>query len=101
MLHLEFLVSQYIQENPKLEKIPESRKCRLSSVGRAADLFIEIKGYYSPKDQEKIKQFPFSIRLLREKDLVDIFKYVVDMYGKDFIRLYESQCSSVGRAVAL
>lgn len=54
--------------------------------------FIEIKGYLSPRNIEKIKQFPHDLYILEvytEKELTPILKTVINLYGKDYIKLYE------------
>ena len=51
--------------------------------------YVEIKGYYSDRDKEKIKQFTEKIIVLERKDLEFIFDYVIGMYGNDYINLYE------------
>ena len=48
---------------------------------------VEIKGYSSPQWQAKLQYNP-DITVLYEKDLKDVFEYVVNKYGKDYIRLY-------------
>lgn len=52
--------------------------------------FVEIKGYSSPQWEAKLKANP-DVKVLYEKDLQDVFNYVHDKYGKDFIRLYEGK----------
>lgn len=49
---------------------------------------IEIKGYCSDKDKEKIKQYP-NIKVLYKNDLQPILEWVKEKYGKDFIKLYK------------
>lgn len=58
---------------------------------KIGDKFIEIKGWLDEKNKEKIKQFPNDLKLeiLFEKDLLPIFEYVENIYGKDWIKLYE------------
>lgn len=53
--------------------------------------YIEIKGWMNDRDKEKIKSFTKPIRVLLRKDMDYIFDYVINKYGKDFIRLYESK----------
>lgn len=47
----------------------------------------EIKGYRSPQWEAKLRANQ-DVRVLYEKDLADVFQYVVTKYGKDFIQLY-------------
>lgn len=54
------------------------------------NLFIEIKGSLKEKDKFKIDQFPFELKVLFKKDLKEIFSYVKNKYGNDFIKLYEN-----------
>jgi hypothetical protein len=51
--------------------------------------YVEIKNYKSAVTDAKINQFPFKIKILYKNDLEDIFKYVINKHGKDFIKLYE------------
>lgn len=53
--------------------------------------YIEIKGYYDNKTKEKEKQFPKNEKLiiLKQKEMQPILDYVINKYGKDFIKLYE------------
>lgn len=55
--------------------------------------YVEIKGWVDSKSIEKIRQFPedLIIKVLLPKDLTEIFKFVEDKYGKNFISLYEAQ----------
>jgi len=53
--------------------------------------YIEIKNYVTEQVNEKIKQFPYKLKMLYKNDLTDVFKYVEDKYGKDFIKLYENK----------
>lgn len=49
---------------------------------------VEIKGYDSPQWQAKISANP-DIVVLYYSDLKPILDYVINTYGKDYIRLYE------------
>ena len=49
----------------------------------------EIKGFSSQEWLAKIVSNP-DVRVLYEKDLDFVFEYVIDKYGKDFIKLYEN-----------
>ena len=49
---------------------------------------VEIKGYSDSKWEAKIKSNP-DIKVLFEKDISYILEYVIEKYGKDFIKLYE------------
>ena len=50
--------------------------------------YVEIKNYKSAITDAKIDQFPLKIKILYKNDLKNIFEYVVNKYGKDFIKLY-------------
>jgi len=54
---------------------------------------VEIKGYKSPQWNAKQNAYP-NISVLYQKDLKDVFEYVQNKYGKDYIRLYETTVSS-------
>lgn len=51
--------------------------------------YIEIKGYWNKTIDLKLKYFPHKIKILYKDDLKEIFDYVENKYGKDFIKLYE------------
>lgn len=50
---------------------------------------IEIKGYKSPQWEAKQLAAPH-VKTLYQKDLSDIFEYVIAKYGKNFVSLYGS-----------
>ena len=50
---------------------------------------IEIKGYKSKQSLFKEKTFQ-DIKFLYYEDLKEVFKYVENKYGKDYIKLYEN-----------
>lgn len=60
--------------------------------------YYEIKGYEDIKLKSKIEYFPFKIKVLYKSDLKLIFDYVISIYGKNYISLYEDKrykcCSS-------
>ena len=41
------------------------------------------------ENKEKIRQFKFNLKVLYEKDMTQYLTYVINKYGKDYIRLYE------------
>ena len=49
---------------------------------------VEIKGYLSPQWEAKLRYNP-DVTVLYEKDLKHVFDYVIQNYGKDYIKLYE------------
>ena len=55
------------------------------------DVYYEIKGQDLFYTQEKINQFPKSKKLivLREKEMRPIIKKVIEVYGKEFARMYD------------
>ncbi len=53
------------------------------------DLFVEVKGFNSVQNEEKIKQFSKKLAIMYKEDLKYIFEYVIKKYGKNFIELYE------------
>jgi len=73
---------EYTFENQKYKFYPDFK---LVDV----DFFFEIKGWITKKDEEKIHQFNHPIKVLGKKDLIDVFSYVVDKYGKSYTNLYE------------
>ncbi len=55
----------------------------------ATDTYIEIKGYYDRKTKEKEKQFVGKLIIYKLDMMKPILKYVIEKYGKDFVKLYE------------
>lgn len=51
--------------------------------------YIEIKGRMLDKDLEKIKQFPLSLEVIDKDKIWKYLDYVIDKYGKDFIKMYD------------
>ena len=51
--------------------------------------YIEIKGYITNQVKEKIKQFPYKIKILEKNEIKVFIDYVTSKYGNDFIKLYE------------
>lgn len=62
--------------------------------------YVEIKGYETERSRAKIRDFPHPIVLLKEKDLTQIFQYVKDKYGTDYVRLY-TEDTEVGSSSGL
>jgi hypothetical protein len=52
--------------------------------------YVEIKGYESNKAKEKKKQFPHKLIMYYSKEMKPILEYVINKYGKDFIKLYKN-----------
>jgi len=52
--------------------------------------YIEVKGYFDKRSQEKLKQFRGKISLLQHKDMENMLYYTTLKYGKDFIHLYDT-----------
>jgi hypothetical protein len=51
--------------------------------------YIEIKNFNSERLKSKLKYFPHKIKVLYKKDLKKEFEYVIEKYGKNYIKLYE------------
>ena len=51
--------------------------------------YIEIKNFLTEQVKEKIKQFKHKLNILFKKDILYMFDYVINKYGKKFIKLYE------------
>lgn len=50
---------------------------------------MEIKGYLSDRNKAKIDQFPHQISVYAGKEMMPIIEEIINLYGKDYIRLYE------------
>lgn len=53
--------------------------------------YVEIKGFMRDRDLYKIKDFPHKLIIMEKDDMKHILSYVIDKYGKDFIKLYEKE----------
>jgi len=56
--------------------------------------FVEIKGWLSPQNQAKISQFPhdkYQLNVYTEAHMKPIISEVIQRYGKDFVRLYNTE----------
>lgn len=53
------------------------------------DEYVEIKNYETEQVKEKTKQFPHKLKILYKTDLKDIFEYVINKYGKNYVTMYE------------
>lgn len=58
--------------------------------------YVEIKGYFTPKDKQKIQQFPerLHIRLITRQEIKKYLTYVESVYGKQFFNLYDKNSPS-------
>lgn len=53
------------------------------------NVYIEIKGYITEQWLAKLEHNK-NVKVLYEKDLQHILEYVINNYGKDFVKLYLS-----------
>lgn len=55
------------------------------------DTYVEIKGFWSSQWQAKLNQFPKTekLKIIGKNEIKPYLEYVVNKYGKDFIKLYE------------
>ena len=53
--------------------------------------FVEIKGYCTEQWQAKLDQFPKeeNLKVITKKEIEPYLEYVINKYGKNFIKLYE------------
>lgn len=80
---------KFKRNNKGFEYFFENKKYKFFPDFKVGNSYIEIKGYSDKKTEEKIKQFPFKIRVLYKQDLKEVFNYVLTNYGTNFIKLYE------------
>jgi hypothetical protein len=55
------------------------------------EIYIEIKGWMTEKNRQKILQFPKKLNVLTGNEMKPILEYVRNKYGEDFISLYEDK----------
>lgn len=53
------------------------------------DYFIEVKGFFTDKEIAKVKCFPHKLKIYSGNGIKMILEFVEDIYGKDFIRMYD------------
>jgi len=70
---------KYIYENKEYRYYPDFIE---------AGQYIEIKGYKTKKDDEKWKVVK-NLKIMFYEDIKYMLDYVINIYGKDFIKLYE------------
>ena len=51
--------------------------------------YVEIKGYMDKKNEAKINQFPHKLKVFIDEEMNKFLDYVINKYGKDFIKMYE------------
>ena len=59
----------------------------------ATNTYVEIKGYRSAQFDAKVAEFPHSLVVVYENDMLDILQYVVTKHGKEFTALYDQETS--------
>jgi len=55
------------------------------------DKYVEIKNFRSEITDTKINAFPHTINVIYKDTIKPYLDYVIDKYGKDFIKLYEKE----------
>lgn len=53
--------------------------------------YVEIKGYLDKRNEIKIKSFDKKLIIIDKKDIKQYINYVVEKYGKDYIKLYDEK----------
>jgi len=53
--------------------------------------YVEIKGYLDKKNEIKIKSFDKKLIIIDKKGIKQYIDYVVEKYGKDYIKLYNEK----------
>jgi hypothetical protein len=72
----------------KFEYIFEDKKHHYHPDFIVDNKYVEIKGWVNVLTQSKINQFPYELIVLYKNDMKEIFDYVINKYGKDYIKLY-------------
>lgn len=52
-------------------------------------LYLEIKGYMTEQNKEKIRQFRGRLEIIGKNEIKPYLDYVIEKYGKEFVDLYE------------
>jgi hypothetical protein len=81
---------KFVRNTKKFDFFFEDKICKyLPDFILEDGTYVEIKGYKTKKDEAKISQFKYKLIVLMRKELEEVFNYVIDKYGKNFINLYE------------
>lgn len=80
----------FIRNKDKFEYTYENKKHKYIPDFKLNDLYIEIKGFERPNDKFKYAACP-NLKVMYEKDLKYCFDYVINKYGKNYIKLYENK----------
>lgn len=51
--------------------------------------FTEIKGWLDAKNKAKIAQFPHKLTVLGKSEIQPVLRYVREIYGEDFVKMYD------------
>ena len=83
-----------VQNHDSFEYIYSNNIHRYTPDFIVNNVYIEIKGYYTSKDKEKLLQFPkhLNIVLITNKDVQKYIKYAKLTYGNNFFNLYDKDC---------
>jgi hypothetical protein len=65
------------------------------------DVYYEIKGFLRGNDKFKFKYFPHKLKIMLKEDLIEIFDYVKNKYGNNFIELYEGNPHKIKKNICL
>lgn len=57
--------------------------------------YVEVKGYLSDRDQQKLLQFSGKLLVVGAKEMQPILAEVIQVYGKDFFNLYETTTPTI------
>lgn len=69
---------------------------------RLADgTYVEIQGYETARSRAKYASFPHQLQVLHRAEMEQMFVYVVGMYGKNLVSLYEYNTPKPGRVAEL
>lgn len=83
---------QFKRNTKGFEYIFNEKKFRYFPDFELADgSFLEIKGYDTAQSEEKHRQFPGKLQVLKKKDMLPIIDYVMNRHGKEYTVLYEQQ----------
>jgi|AntAceMinimDraft_16_1070373.scaffolds.fasta_scaffold02383_12 hypothetical protein len=73
----------------KFDYVFEGKNRKYSPDFKIGDTFIEIKGYMTDQAKTKIDQFPETIVMVGENEMMPIIEFVKLKYGDNFVSLYE------------
>ena len=84
---------KFERNNDRFDYVYENKNHKYIPDFKLNNQYIEIKGFERPNDKYKYKSCP-NLKVMYYNDLKYCFDYVINKYGKDYIKLYNMESMS-------